>query len=464
MKRCRRRSPPRLVVHVGVTADTEIRQRLVPHRKPGPFGKGSAFETVALLTLCAAMLPLERKARIPVVLEAQMFTGKTLSHVAACAVFGELTVVRVFMARATVLFERRVADRRRHPRRKERVGLDEVTLLTLDFGVLAGQRVASVFMIDVHDVESLHDMTARTVIVELTEVSLVGMAIGAALERETAENLVFVTRGALDADVFSKKRKLRPSVVDAVRIPRALVVAPGALAPQARPVWVSMAIGARREPEAFPLLIRVAAFTLNPTMRTDERERGAGMIELDIRKRRFHPVALGTRFSELPPMHIRVTRDATRVVQEIRVCHRAGGRVRCGMTSLTGLHVSMEPDELVAALVVVERIDVPAHELEPLPLMLRMANKAIALVAMEASSLSNPHFEVLMASETFLIGHALARRMARAAVPESFELGMNTRERTWSDQRIETLPRPESAEPERKASCQDPPSHYQRNP
>jgi hypothetical protein len=189
--------------------------------------------------------------------------------------------------------------------------------------------------------EALDDMAAPTVRLELAEVRGVGVTTGATSERQSPKNTSPMTHRALDALVLSKQRISRSIVVHRMRAPGSLVVAPRAVTPEARLVGIGVTVRALREGQSLPLVIQVATLTRKTAVRSCQRERRGTVVERYIGKACFQSVALGAVTTELSAVDIDVTRDTTRIVQQVRGRLHARGCVRREVALFTALDVPM---------------------------------------------------------------------------------------------------------------------------
>lgn len=290
LERARRAPPPRFVVHVVVTRNAEPGQRFVAHREARALRKRSPLQTVALFAMGVLVFSEKRKACVAIVLERHVLGVEALGDVTRLALRRELTEVRVDVTRATRALERLVPDRRSKTRGKRRVRLHAVAVLAGNLDVFSRQGIAASFVLEAHRLEAFDPVTAPAVLVELAEVGLVTVAVTALFKSEPSELLAFVASGAFDARVFSFERESGAVVIDAGRAPAALVVAPPAVAPQTRLVWISMTVGTLRETQSLPLLVRVTPLAGDPPVGTREGKRRPRVVERNIGERYVEPV------------------------------------------------------------------------------------------------------------------------------------------------------------------------------
>jgi hypothetical protein len=282
-------------------------------------------------------------------------------------------------------------------------------------------------------------MAGCAVVLELAKVGIFLVAVAALPEGDVPKLPFEVTLAALDRSVLSRERIPRPGMIETGDVPGRLPVTARAVGAERRPVRVAVAIRALRERKPLPLPPHVAFFANDLPVRAHQRKRRLRMVEPDLLEGNLQRVAAFAVLPELAPVDVFVAGDATRIGQEVRegILPRHG--VRSSMTALAALDLTVEPDEIVASLRVIEPTRIPLDEGEVTALMVRVADRALSLVPMETTPGLHSLREVLVAGETLVVPDTPPRRVAGRAVAESRELLVRAAQRAGGDEAIEVL-------------------------
>lgn len=315
-----------------------------------------------------------------------------------------------------------------------------MTLFTLHRLVLSNERVAARVVVETQALETFDDVAAAAVFLELTEMGPILVTVATSRECDAPVPLVTVAGLAGQIAVHAGQGITGLLVVEGADVPGAFVVALPAITSQRGPVRVLVAVGARREAQAVPSLVGMAALAGDSTVGPDEGKARPTVVEIDVVEFDVERVASLAIGAEPLLVNVGVTGDTTPIIQEEGLRFRTARGVRRPMALVTARDGQVEPDQRIAGLFVIEGRSVPAKQIERLPLMLDVTGGTVArFPAMETPSLSDASGELLVASQTFVVTDALTGRVTAGAIRQAGELRMHVAQCPRRHERVESL-------------------------